>query len=178
MPSPGLALLPFCASFPRRVPCRAVAHGCSALVSFRRNLSLVKELGDRAAQGRAYGNLGNTQYLLGNFSEAIAFHKEVGDTSAPFLGLGAAFLLTTAQQAQGDVSPSCFPPSCVNPRACPVVPTHTEQILLQSPSAPHEQLEGRVLLAWKPKETSKGRLQLGLARVFFFFALNLSQSRF
>lgn len=53
------------------------------LFSFRRNLSLVKELGDRAAQGRAYGNLGNTQYLLGNFSEAIAFHKEVGDTSAP-----------------------------------------------------------------------------------------------
>ncbi|XP_071881434.1 G-protein-signaling modulator 1 isoform X2 [Anas platyrhynchos] len=43
---------------------------------YERNLSLVKELGDRAAQGRAYGNLGNTQYLLGNFTEAIAFHKE------------------------------------------------------------------------------------------------------
>ncbi|XP_029816425.1 G-protein-signaling modulator 1-like [Manacus vitellinus] len=48
---------------------------------YERNLSLVKELGDRAAQGRAYGNLGNTQYLLGNFSEAIAFHKEIGDRS-------------------------------------------------------------------------------------------------
>lgn len=43
----------------------------------RRNLSLVKELGDRAAQGRAYGNLGNTHYLLGNFTEATTFHKEV-----------------------------------------------------------------------------------------------------
>ncbi|XP_024062414.2 G-protein-signaling modulator 1 isoform X1 [Terrapene carolina triunguis] len=43
---------------------------------YERNLSLVKELGDRAAQGRAYGNLGNTQYLLGNFCEATAFHKE------------------------------------------------------------------------------------------------------
>ncbi|XP_015272595.1 PREDICTED: G-protein-signaling modulator 1 [Gekko japonicus] len=43
---------------------------------YLRNLSLVKELGDRAAQGRAYGNLGNTQYLLGNFSKAVAFHKE------------------------------------------------------------------------------------------------------
>ncbi|XP_064146753.1 G-protein-signaling modulator 1 isoform X4 [Loxodonta africana] len=42
----------------------------------RRNLSLVKELGDRAAQGRACGNLGNTHYLLGNFTEATAFHKE------------------------------------------------------------------------------------------------------
>ena len=41
------------------------------------NLSLVKELGDRAAQGRAYGNLGNTHYLLGNFVEAIKFHQEV-----------------------------------------------------------------------------------------------------
>lgn len=43
----------------------------------RRNLSLVKELGDRAAQGRAYGNLGNTHYLLGSFTEATTFHKEV-----------------------------------------------------------------------------------------------------
>ncbi|KAM8934318.1 G-protein-signaling modulator 1 [Pelodytes ibericus] len=43
---------------------------------YERNLVLVKELCDRAAQGRAYGNLGNTHYLLGNFNEAIAFHKE------------------------------------------------------------------------------------------------------
>lgn len=134
----------------------------------------MKELGDRAAQGRAYGNLGNTQYLLGNFSEAIAFHKEVGSTSAPCLGLGAAFLLSTAQQAQGEVSPSCFPPSCASPRVCPVVPTHTEQILHQPPSAPREQLQGRVLLAWKPKEVSKGKLQLGLARSFFLLLICLS----
>uniref|UniRef100_A0A3B5BGD6 G-protein-signaling modulator 1-like n=1 Tax=Stegastes partitus TaxID=144197 RepID=A0A3B5BGD6_9TELE len=53
------------------------------------NLCLVKELGDRAAQGRAYGNLGNTHYLLGNFVEAIKFHrqrlsiaKEFGDKAA------------------------------------------------------------------------------------------------
>lgn len=37
----------------------------------------MKELGDRAAQGRAYGNLGNTHYLLGSFTEATTFHKEV-----------------------------------------------------------------------------------------------------
>ncbi|XP_008571410.1 PREDICTED: G-protein-signaling modulator 1 [Galeopterus variegatus] len=43
---------------------------------YERNLSLVKELGDRAAQGRASGNLGNTHYLLGNFTEATTFHKE------------------------------------------------------------------------------------------------------
>lgn len=43
------------------------------------NLCLVKELGDRAAQGRAYGNLGNTHYLLGNFLEAIKFHRQVNN---------------------------------------------------------------------------------------------------
>uniref|UniRef100_A0A8C6X8P4 G protein signaling modulator 1 n=1 Tax=Naja naja TaxID=35670 RepID=A0A8C6X8P4_NAJNA len=43
---------------------------------YKRNLSLVKELADRAAQGRAYGNLGNAHYLMGNFSKAIVFHKQ------------------------------------------------------------------------------------------------------
>ena len=42
------------------------------------NLDLVQELGDRAAEGRAAGNLGNTFYLLGNFNEAINFHQQVG----------------------------------------------------------------------------------------------------
>ena len=45
----------------------------------------MKELGDRAAQGRAYGNLGNTHYLLGSFTEATTFHKEVSRV----VGLGA-----------------------------------------------------------------------------------------
>lgn len=44
---------------------------------FRANLAIVKDLGDRAAQGRACGNLGNTHYLLGNFELAIMFHEEV-----------------------------------------------------------------------------------------------------
>uniref|UniRef100_A0A4W4G5Q7 G protein signaling modulator 1b n=1 Tax=Electrophorus electricus TaxID=8005 RepID=A0A4W4G5Q7_ELEEL len=47
-----------------------------ATAFYEMNLSLVKELGDRAAQGRAFGNLGNTHYLLGNFIEAITFHRE------------------------------------------------------------------------------------------------------
>lgn len=50
---------------------------------------MVKELGDRAAQGRAYGNLGNTHYLLGNFTEATTFHKEVSELG---LGTGAGML--------------------------------------------------------------------------------------
>lgn len=37
----------------------------------------MKDLNDRAAVGRACGNLGNTYYLLGNFKEAIQYHEEV-----------------------------------------------------------------------------------------------------
>ncbi|KAL4219602.1 G-protein-signaling modulator 2 [Mactra antiquata] len=43
---------------------------------YQENLTMVQELGDRAAQGRACGNLGNTHYLLGNFSHAIVYHQE------------------------------------------------------------------------------------------------------
>ncbi|XP_061860311.1 G-protein-signaling modulator 2 isoform X3 [Colius striatus] len=56
---------------------------------YEENLTLVTELGDRAAQGRAFGNLGNTHYLLGNFRSAVLAHeqrlliaKEFGDHSA------------------------------------------------------------------------------------------------
>lgn len=42
------------------------------------------------------------------------------------------------------------------------------QLMLQSQPAPNEQLEGMVLLAWKPKEISKGKT----------VALNLYRSRF
>lgn len=49
----------------------------SLLFLQRANLSLVKELGDRAAQGRTYGNLGNTYYLLGEFETAVAAHEKV-----------------------------------------------------------------------------------------------------
>ena len=37
---------------------------------------LMLEIGDRAAQGRACGNLGNVHYLLGNFPRAIHYHTE------------------------------------------------------------------------------------------------------
>ena len=47
------------------------------VVADRANLDIVQELGDRAAQGRACGNLGNTHYLLGNFGQAISYHEEV-----------------------------------------------------------------------------------------------------
>ncbi|XP_077471346.1 G-protein-signaling modulator 2 isoform X3 [Stigmatopora argus] len=69
---------------------------------YEANLGLVQELGDRAAQGRTYGNLGNTHYLLGNFRNAVASHeqrlliaKEFGDRSAErraYCNLGNAYI--------------------------------------------------------------------------------------
>ncbi|XP_020318374.1 G-protein-signaling modulator 2 isoform X1 [Oncorhynchus kisutch] len=69
---------------------------------YQANLSIVKELGDPAAQGRTYGNLGNTHYLLGNFQNAVASHeqrlqiaKEFGDRSAErraYCNLGNAYI--------------------------------------------------------------------------------------
>lgn len=52
-----------------------IAFDCVCI--FRANLAIVKELGDRAAQGRTYGNLGNTHYLLGNFRKAVSSHEQV-----------------------------------------------------------------------------------------------------
>ncbi|XP_028823673.1 G-protein-signaling modulator 2-like isoform X2 [Denticeps clupeoides] len=56
---------------------------------YEANLTIVKDLGDRAAQGRTYGNLGNTHYLLGSYQNALAAHeqrlliaKEFGDRAA------------------------------------------------------------------------------------------------
>jgi G-protein signaling modulator 2 len=43
---------------------------------YQQNLNLMRDLGDRGAQGRACGNLGNTFYLLGNFQGAIEHHQE------------------------------------------------------------------------------------------------------
>jgi len=60
-----------------------------AVQYYEENMVLMEEIGDRAAQGRACGNLGNVHYLLGNFSKAINHHherlkiaKEFGDRAA------------------------------------------------------------------------------------------------
>lgn len=69
---------------------------------YEANLAFVKELCDRAAQGRTYGNLGNSHYLLGNFQEAVLAHeqrlliaKEFGDRAAErraYCNLGNAYI--------------------------------------------------------------------------------------
>ena len=49
-------------------------------------LKIAKEVGDRAGEGVAYGNIGNTYQLLGDYQKDIEYHeeelkisKEVGD---------------------------------------------------------------------------------------------------
>ncbi len=60
-----------------------------AVQYYEENMVLMEEISDRAAQGRACGNLGNVHYLLGNFAKAIFYHqerlkiaKEFGDRAA------------------------------------------------------------------------------------------------
>ncbi|XP_071342534.1 G-protein-signaling modulator 2-like isoform X2 [Trachinotus anak] len=79
---------------------------------YEANLSLVKELGDPAAQGRTYGNLGNTYYLLGDFENAVAAHekrlliaKEFGDKSAErraHCNLGNAYIFLSQFEVAAD----------------------------------------------------------------------------
>lgn len=59
-----------------------------AVFYYKETLKLVSSK-DRAAEGRTYGNLGNTHYLLGDFESAIDCHnqrlkiaKEYGDRAA------------------------------------------------------------------------------------------------
>lgn len=60
-----------------RVSKEQVRKSNNVIIVFRANLMLVNKLGDKAAEGRAYGNLGNTHYLLGNFDKAVQYHEEV-----------------------------------------------------------------------------------------------------
>ena len=69
-------------------------------------LRIAKELGDRAGEGSAYGNLGNAYQSLGNLKQAIKYHnqdlsiaKELGDRA----GEGGAYgNLGNAYQSLGD----------------------------------------------------------------------------
>ena len=65
------------------------------------HLSIAKEVGDRAGEGQAYGNLGIAYRSLGKFQEAIEYHnqhlsiaKEVGDRAGEgkaYCNLGNAY---------------------------------------------------------------------------------------
>ena len=57
-----------------------------AIEYHERHLKISKEMGNRAGEGIAYGNLGNAYDCLGDFQKAIEYHerqlkilKEVGD---------------------------------------------------------------------------------------------------
>jgi len=79
-----------------------------ALEYHTQDLTIAKEVGNRAEEGRAYANLGNVYQSQGDFSKAIqystqhlAFAKEVGDRAGEgvaYGNLGCAYL------SQGDFS--------------------------------------------------------------------------
>lgn len=47
-----------------------------AICYYMQNLEIVSMLNDHSSMGRAFGNLGNTHYLLGNFEEAVDNHTK------------------------------------------------------------------------------------------------------
>ena len=46
-----------------------------AIEYHERDLEISKELGDRAGEGKAYGNLGNAYHSLGDFQKAVEYHE-------------------------------------------------------------------------------------------------------
>ncbi|CAH3142350.1 unnamed protein product, partial [Porites evermanni] len=77
-----------------------------AIEYHQRHLKISKEVGDRAGEGKAYGNLGIAYHSLGDFQKAIEYHerhlkisKEVGDRA----GEGKAYgNLGNAYHSLGD----------------------------------------------------------------------------
>ena len=61
---------------PGEFPEEVVALFKKAVQYYDQNMTLMIKIGDRAAQGRACGNLGNVNYLLGDFLRAIHFHQQ------------------------------------------------------------------------------------------------------
>lgn len=48
----------------------------TALKRHKAHLSFAQELGDYAAQGRAYGNMGNAYHALGIYDQAVRYHRQ------------------------------------------------------------------------------------------------------
>ena len=48
----------------------------TALELHKTHLALAQELGDYAAQGRAYGNMGNAYNALGHHDQAVRYHRQ------------------------------------------------------------------------------------------------------
>lgn len=48
----------------------------TALKLHKAHLSLAQELLDYAAQGRAYGNMGNAYHALGMYDQAVQYHRQ------------------------------------------------------------------------------------------------------
>ena len=77
-------------------------------------LKLAKEIGDRAGEGAAYGNLGNAYDSLEDYQKSIEYHekhlkiaKEIGDRA----GEGAASVSLYTSPSPRDLSTSRMPSS-------------------------------------------------------------------
>jgi len=65
---------------------QSLGNFSKAIECHKERLTMAKEVGDRAAESKAYGNLGNGYHSHGGYAKAIEYHaqhlaiaKEVGD---------------------------------------------------------------------------------------------------
>ena len=79
----------------------------TAIDCHERQLNILKEMGDRLGEGRAYGSLGNEHSNLGDFETAMKYHElhlEISIEFANTLEEEKAFCnLGIAHQALGDL---------------------------------------------------------------------------
>ena len=58
------------------IPYMSLGDFRKAIEYHEKHLKIAIEIGDRAGEGRAYGNLGNPYFSLGDFRKAIEYHEK------------------------------------------------------------------------------------------------------
>lgn len=81
----------------------------AALKLHKAHLSFAQELGDHAALGRAYGNMGNAYHALGLYDQAVRYHRQELQIS---LEVTVCFVLIDSvcihRNTKGSMSPFCY----------------------------------------------------------------------
>lgn len=75
----------------------------AALKFHKAHLSLAQELSDYAAQGRAYGNMGNAYHALGIYDQAVRYHRQELQIS---LEVGCSAVYPSRRGSRGNVIPA------------------------------------------------------------------------
>lgn len=75
----------------------------AALKFHKAHLSFAQELSDYAAQGRAYGNMGNAYHALGIYDQAVRYHRQELQIS---LEVGSSAFSRSGRSSRHKVTPA------------------------------------------------------------------------